>query len=251
MTYLTYPGDAVKALEGGKIEGYLVRFGSPDDHDVQGDYFTPETYFGKACKAGLDMVYHHGLARDPAWSKLGNEIIGDVTIETRQDGLYAHGALDLARDGVPDLWRDIQAGKVGWSSGSTDRLVKRTDVKAGVRKVERWPLIEASVSHRPVDARNTVHAVKALTDQATGDVGTVSLVDSSEALVARAQEIEDQFRKAVDLRQSEGRNLSEPKRETLRMLSESFASMYDATRPRPSADDVRRVRLKLLASRLA
>src|SRR5262245_38661453 len=45
---LAYPGSEVKALGNGRVAGWLVRFGSPDQPDTSDyrDYFTPDTDFG-------------------------------------------------------------------------------------------------------------------------------------------------------------------------------------------------------------
>ena len=53
---LIYFGERVKALEGGKVGGYLVRFTTKDDPDLSGEYFTVDTDFGDAEKS---PVYYH------------------------------------------------------------------------------------------------------------------------------------------------------------------------------------------------
>src|ERR1051325_5644801 len=60
---LVYFGDSVKAtqLENGgiKLGGYLVRFGSPEQTDLTGDYFTKSTGFGDATIS--DAYFNHRL----------------------------------------------------------------------------------------------------------------------------------------------------------------------------------------------
>jgi len=42
MDLLTVYSDAIKSDRLGSVKGYLVRFGSPDATDLEGDYFTPQ-----------------------------------------------------------------------------------------------------------------------------------------------------------------------------------------------------------------
>ena len=43
---LTYHGAEVKALGGGKVGGYLVRYGGPKDTDAEGEFFDKSTEYG-------------------------------------------------------------------------------------------------------------------------------------------------------------------------------------------------------------
>jgi phage head maturation protease len=243
---LIYPGDPVKALGSGRVAGYLVRYGSPDSHDVQGDFFTPTTDFGLDVSTRARVVYHHGIGRDALGSTLGRKRIGTVELRAQADGLWAEGSLDLSVKGVDQLYADIEAGKVGWSSGSVDRLVERADIKSGVREVRQWPIIEASLSYTPVDPRNRAVAIKSLTE---GPVAG-SLVERSERLVADAEELAGLYAKAADQRQADGRSLSGPKREALRELADAFDTLYDRSVPRPTPEQVVALQRRLLASRI-
>ena len=59
---LVFSGNAVKALGNGKVGGYLVLFGSADQTDLTGDYFTKATDFGGAVSS--PVLWQHGM--DPA-----------------------------------------------------------------------------------------------------------------------------------------------------------------------------------------
>ncbi len=76
MTY----GDAIKATPDGRVSGYLVRFGSPRDTDLEGDFFTKSTDFGRPMADGetfpLRLYYAHGM--DP---KVGRKAIGDGVVK--------------------------------------------------------------------------------------------------------------------------------------------------------------------------
>jgi phage head maturation protease len=154
--FLIFFGGAVKALGNGKIGGYVVRFGSPETADVQGDYFTPHTDYGLDCSTKARVVYHHGLTK-----KYGPKRFGTVDLSVKANGIEAAGELDLTDAACKAVYNDVEAGKLGWSSGSVDRLVERRAVK-GKSEILAWPLIEVSLTPTPVDGRNRAIAIKAL-----------------------------------------------------------------------------------------
>jgi hypothetical protein len=237
---LVCDGGEVKALGDGRVGGYLVRFGDPSTADCQGDYFCPpgETYYGKAMKAGADVMYHHGVGRiDALATELGNAIIGDADISVKADGLWVEATINDTR-----VYAKAEKGELGWSSGSVTRMVKREPMKAGAMKVTAWPIIEATLTPRPVDPRNRAVAIKALPDDPP-DAGT--LVGRTEALVASAEEVVALYRKAADQRQTEGRFLSMAKRDALKALRDSVAALCDASAPRPDPERAERLRRRL------
>jgi phage head maturation protease len=245
-TTLIYPGSEVKALGSGRVGGVLVRFGNDTDHDIQGDFFTAATDFGLDVATKARVVYHHGIGKDELGVHLGRKRIGTVELRQEADGLHAEGQLDLSVKGVDRLYADVEAGRVGWSSGSVDRLVERRDVTAGVKEVAAWPIIEASLSYRPVDPRNRAYAIKSLSDDAV----SVSLVERSERLVSDARELTGLFSNAAKCREADGRTLSGPKREALRELAESFGTLYEGTTPRPAPERLAELKRRVLASRI-
>jgi hypothetical protein len=238
-TTLIYPGGDVKALGAGRVGGYLVRFGGPDSADVQGDFFTSDTYYGKAVKAGADVIYHHGIGRiDTHADRLRNTVIGDGEIAVKADGLWIEATVTDA-----DVYALADAGKLGWSSGSVERLVKREAVKAGITKVTQWPIIEASLSPRPVDPRNRAVAMKAL--QIDEAPGSGRLADRLDALVSSVGELTEAFGEIA------GRHdLNAKKREAIKAAAEGFARLYDATAPRPDPATRDALKRRLLASRI-
>lgn len=246
---LIYAGSEVKALGAGRVGGYLIRFGSPDDHDVQGDFFTPQTYLGRAVKAGLDVVYHHGLGRvDDLANRLGNRVIGEASVKSQGDGVYVEASLDLADADVKAVYDLAGAGKLGWSSGSVERLVRRSAVKGHVKRIDAWPLIEASLSPKPVDPRNRAVAIKSLVEDM--DHPVAGLVDRAEALVADAEALAGLFAKAADQRRSERRDLSPAKREAIKAVADAFEALYADTVPRVDPEQARRLKRRLLAQRM-
>lgn len=246
---LIYSGEAVKALGAGRVGGYLIRFGSPDDHDVQGDFFTRETYLGRAIKGGVDVIFDHGMfKRHPLAHKLGNKVIGEGSISEREDGWYVEAALDTSDPAVKSAYEAAERGELGWSSGSTDRMVRKTAIKAGINRVDAWPLIEASLTPKPVDPRNRAFAIKSLNEDM--DRPVAGLVDRAEALVADAEALAGLFGKAADQRRDEQRDLSPAKREAIKAIADQFAALYAASVPRVDPEQALRLRRRLLAQRM-
>lgn len=239
---LIYYGGDVKALGSGRVGGYLVRFGGPESADVQGDFFTSDTYFGRAVKSGIDVVYHHGVGRiDPLAVRLGNAVIGEGTVETKADGLWIESQIN-----EPEVYTKAERGELGWSSGSVDRLIRREAVKGNITRITQWPMIEASLSPRPVDPRNKAFALKALME-ASDDQGTGSgtLVERALALVSSAKALASEFGNVAS-----AHDLNATKREAIKAAAEGFARLYDATAPRPDPEQVQALKKRLLLARL-
>lgn len=238
-----YFGSAVKALGDGRIGGILVPFGTPETADVQGEYFTPETDFGLEDITRLRAVYHHGFTK-----ALGRKRIGSAVATMTAEGIAVEATLDLNDPAVKSLHDAIVSGRpMWWSSGSANHLVERTAVK-GAYRIDSWPLIEASLTPKPVDPRARAHALKGLIDRA-GDnedmdpLRLPGLVDRAEALVADAEAIAGLFHRAADSRKAEGRNLSPVKRESIKAVADALAALHAATVPPPSEAEERRAEL--------
>lgn len=244
-TTLIYPGGDVKALGGGRVAGYLVRFNAVD---VQGDVFLPSTDFGLDVATKSRVVYDHGLRRDDLGRMIGNARIGTAELSQRPDGIYAEATLDTSKPAVKSLYDRIEAGGIGWSSGSVDRLVVReaSQENPRVRAVKSWPLIEATLTPIPVDPNNRAVAIKALVE--SPDVVAASLVERSERLVADAAEVVALYDRAVKSRKAEGRNLSEPKRVALVQAADALAELVRATRPRADPEAILAARRRLAIS---
>lgn len=149
--------DPIKALGDGRVGGYLVAFGG---RDKQGEYFTPQTDFCLDWYPGSrPVLYHHGLDH-----RVGTDVIGHVlSIQPDAKGLYTTARLDLSNPIARKVYADIQAGRIGWSSGSIAHLaiVKPTG------EIVRWPIVEASLTPTPAEPyRTTVQALKAQLDAA-------------------------------------------------------------------------------------
>ena len=121
MQTLVNFGSAIKADDSGRVRGYLVRFGG---QDLEGDYFTKETDFGRPMKSGdrvpMNLYYHHGQDRTIGKSRIGT---GYITMDEK--GLWYEAQVEMA-DKYQKMIADLaKSGKLGYSSGATGHMVER------------------------------------------------------------------------------------------------------------------------------
>lgn len=259
---LIYFGGDVKALGGGKVGGYVLRFGTPDTADIQGDFFAKDGDYGLDISTKARIVYHHGLTK-----AYGARRFGVANLSVTDEGIWGEGTIN-----EPNIYADIVAGKIGWSSGSVDRLTSRKEVK-GKSQITSWPLIEVSLTPHPVDRRNRAIAIKALSSvhyseptdvcghrnnesshihQITeqGPVARPSLLDRSARLVADATELYALYLDAANQRRSEGRLLSPSKRAECKALAECLGRLASTPPTNISPEKLKALRLRLLKDRI-
>lgn len=177
---LAAPGGEAKAMEDGKVGGYLVRFTEPGDTDVQGDFFTEETDFGP--RKSTTVLYHHG--QDEALKRRvldpGAEIKMDKT------GVWVEAQLDRRDKYEEAIYQMAKAGKLGWSSGTASHLVERERSSKGGYHVKSWHLgVDASLTPTPVEPRNEAVPVKSLKST---DLSSTDIAQEAKAHTAEAQE---------------------------------------------------------------
>jgi hypothetical protein len=240
---LIYYGEAVKALGSGRVGGVVAPFATADTADPQGEFFHAETDFGLDVSTRARVVYHHGWTKAYGKRKLAvaDLFVGEAGVE---------GATQLPDDEAGRaIYGLAEAGTLFWSSGSAPHLVVTTPVK-GAKRIDSWPIVEVSLTHKPVDKRARAYALKSLLDEREGPVAAPSLLDSSERLVADARELAGLFDRALKARTSDGRHLSTAKRDALKAIADAFSDLWRASKPGPSAEDIRVARVALLRQAL-
>jgi hypothetical protein len=157
-----YFGGAVKALDdNGKVGGQLVRISTKDDQDLTGEHFTAKTYLGKDDGDGVDVLFHHGMPIKKGFEDFASHIFKNAVKTSRNDiGVWAETVLDLADKYESKVFELVKAGKLGWSSGSTARVVR----KSADGEILRWPIVEASLTPAPAEPRNRAIAIKSVED---------------------------------------------------------------------------------------
>ncbi len=158
MDLLTVYSDAIKSDRLGSVKGYLVRFGSPDATDLEGDYFTPQTDFGFPIKAGervpLNVYYHHGMDK-----MIGKKSIGTGYVKMDETGLWYEAQLDMADEYGSMIANLCKQGKMGYSSGAAGHMVERKSV-GKASEITRWCIAEASITPTPAEYRNSVKSLE-------------------------------------------------------------------------------------------
>lgn len=158
---LVWQGGAVKAIgTDGRVGGYLVLFGSPEQTDASParDYFTADTDFGLDVNAKSAVLYHHGLDR-----AVGNRRLGAVELKADAVGIWAEGQLALRDAYEQRIYGMVRAGKMGWSSGSAEHLVRKEKQANGSQKITAWPLgLDASITPTPAEPRTLAVPLKSL-----------------------------------------------------------------------------------------
>ena len=158
MNMLGYFCDAVKADANGRVSGYLVRYGTPNATDLEGDYFTKSTDYGFPLDAPvpINLYYHHGMDK-----QVGKRAIGKGIITPDATGLWYEAQLNMADEYAVMVANLGKAGKLGYSSGAAGHLVERKRVGAA-NEVTRWPIAEASLTPTPAEPQNMVKSIDAL-----------------------------------------------------------------------------------------
>ena len=158
-------GGRVKDLDDkGKIGGFLVRFGSPTEHDLEKDYFTKETDFWLDGGEGQTAtLWAHGT--DP---KIGQKRIDDGwgSLVVKDAGVWMEAQLAKRNEYEEAIRRLAEKGKLGLSSGTANHLVQREESKEGpdgVTEIKQWPLgLDGSLTPVPAEPRINVEPLKSL-----------------------------------------------------------------------------------------
>jgi len=228
-------GGAVKALGDGKVGGYLVRFSTEDDPDLEGEYFTRETDYGEADSAPVQ--YQHGMD-----AKIGKRRIGHAHHKIDDFGVWAEAQLDLRDEYEKFIYAMAEKGKMGWSSGTASHLVER-QITAKATWIKSWPLgLDDTLTPVPAEPRNEAIPLKSWQPEELG----ITLAERMEILNADLKNLSSDLGELVD---SIDKPLTGTKRKELNKLLE-LCSGLDAVR-----SDIEQVlaaepHSKLVASRL-
>ena len=168
---LVFYGGEVKALGDGKIAGYLVRYGSPKDVDLEGDFFSKETDLGIEDGSRLPLYYQHGMDGTLKTRKIGKGLIKFDDV-----GAWLDAQLEMRDEYEKALYELVEAGKLGYSSGAAGHLVAREQVGKSWH-IKSWPIGEASLTPTPAEPRNSVMSIKSLL---TSEQAEVSDTDDAE-----------------------------------------------------------------------
>ena len=147
MMWQTAPGAAVKSVESGEVEGLLVVFGNPDATDLENEFFTKDTDFGRQRETPI-WLNHAQPVKTASGIILVEEPIGYGSLELTDEGVIIRGLLDVKYRYLAQIAREL-----GWSSGTASHLVMRETVGKATY-IKRWLLgLDASITPTPAEPR--------------------------------------------------------------------------------------------------
>lgn len=228
-------GSEAKALGDGRIGGYLVRFSTAEDPDLDNDYFTPDTDFGEHARS--PVYYNHG--RDP---ELGKRKLASGELRKDSIGIWIETQLALRDEYERAIYELAKAGKLGWSSGTAPHLVEREKTGRAWRIV-RWPLgLDASLTPTPAEPRAEAIPLKSI-------IATLATAGEPEpdgstktAMKDVTQNVKEKVTMTDNLAQAQATNTLELAEltKTLEALTKSVASIAEEVKalktepPKPS-----------------
>lgn len=157
----TAHGGAIRMLDNGHIGGYLITFGSPEQTDLYGDYFTADTDFGFEGEMKTAVYFNHRL---PIKTRAGDFFviksrIGEGTLTKDARGILIDAILFNREEYEQAL------AALGWSSGTAEHLIESEKVGKAYW-LKTWPLgLDASITPSPAEPRNAVLPLKSLLGQ--------------------------------------------------------------------------------------
>lgn len=214
---VTYGGE-VKALGDDRVGGYLVRFSTPKDPDLEGDFFDKSTDLGVIDDGSLPVYYHHGMD-----GTIKGRRIGRGTVKYDDAGLWMEAQLDMRDEYDQMVMEMARNGKLGWSSGAAGHLVSRESV-GKCWHIASWPIAEASLTPTPAEPRNTAVSLKSL--MALDDVAGAQSMDADTEggdPTSQAEEIKSEIQPEPELKEP----APEPNKQEQKMEEQEIKTIVD------------------------
>jgi len=163
--YLLAYGGAAKALGDGKIRVPMVVFGGDGDLSTMKDRFTKNTDFEVPEWPGKGTLrFEHGQNEFVGKKALGDGVNGS-TIVRDDTGIFVEAVLNLADNYEARIYKMVQDGDLGGSSGTVLHLIERKSLPEGGHEILRWPLgSDLSLTPRPADPRTRFQELKSLVE---------------------------------------------------------------------------------------
>ena len=234
-------GGPVKALGNGKVGGYLVRFTTDEDPDLEEEFFNADTDVGDA-ETGT-VYYQHGLDK-----KLRKRRLTKAVHKKDEFGVWAEAQLALRDEYEEFIYQMAEAGKMGWSSGTASHLVEREQMGKATW-IKTWPLgLDDSLTPTPAEPRNTAIPLKSWKLIAIPELENIKSKFNGMTLADKTNYLCSEFEQLLsDLRGLKDRPLNEVKRKELTELLEMFSGMDDV---RSELQSVLTAPAKLVSSKI-
>jgi len=161
------PPTTIKRLGEGRVGGYGMVWGSPEQRDLEGQYFTPETYLGdviglpdnvrgQTIKAQIPWLFDHTLEDLPVTVQKYGDVrdyeLGTVdTVKVDDMGVWIEAQLKRHDEWAHAVMQLVDRGALQWSSGSAPLYAK----VAPDGQIKAWPVVEWSSTPTPAEPRRT------------------------------------------------------------------------------------------------
>jgi len=172
-------------------------FGSPENKDRQGDYFSPKTDFMVKEGDERPVLYYHGDRPDGGPDDRP-QIIGRAKVTKKDEkGLWFEVILDKTKKLAERVWKAAIGGLARASTGSINYLVRRSPD----REILTWPigeltLIDQGQGRLPANDMATV-ALKSIYVEAELEMPE-TFIESEELKVNVVQEEESETKRTFD-----------------------------------------------------
>lgn len=174
----------IKDLGSGKIGGHCLLFTTEHDPDLASDFFTKDTDF-ELSNREYPIYYCHTL--DP---KIKDKKLGRGSIHKDDIGLWIEAQLDLRDEYEQAIYKLVQKGKMGWSTGSVSHLVRREN-KATANFIKSWPIAEISITPQPCEPRTYATPIKTI-DQYLHELTEPTQLEPTSSMT-----LEDEFKQCL------------------------------------------------------
>jgi len=140
---------AVKFLrdedEGAVVGGYIALWGNAETKDLQGDYFTPDTWLGLNEYPTVPALFHHGLDEQVGLSVIGRRVKSGVD----EVGAWVEDWLDKGNQYWKMVRPLLDKEALFYSPGSAPHLVKRQQDG----RLDSYPIVEDTFTVIPAQHR--------------------------------------------------------------------------------------------------
>jgi hypothetical protein len=131
------------------VGSYLCIWGSPSKTDIVGEWFARDTQELTSIFDSIGRVpaiYHHAMD-----DTLKSLVIGSIdTMKMDDTGLWIEAQILRRREYEKFIEPLLDQKVLGWSSGTLP-MARRINKSSG--KIERWPIVEASMTPQPAEYR--------------------------------------------------------------------------------------------------
>ena len=161
-TMIAFGGNLKTHVDGdtGWVEGLGVMYGNEGQKDLEGDFFTANTFYGHSAGDNSSATLNHGI---PMYGKntkaqeaqvleayAKRQFKSPIKTEQTDIGILARHALDLKDEYEAWVFEQTQNGTFKWSSGALAHLVERDD---STGEIKRWEIGEFAYTPSPAEHR--------------------------------------------------------------------------------------------------